>query len=64
MFTNVINSLPPEDVMSIHVDPLDFDGEFAYLLGSSCSMVPMATDTLCVREGEIIMHSIAVVFGS
>jgi ketosteroid isomerase-like protein len=64
IFTNSINNLPADVLANLQVDRLDIDGEFVYLLWSSGSVIQSATDTLCVRDGKIIMQSMFAVFGS
>lgn len=56
-FTNVVNGLPAEALANIQVDQLEIEGEFVFLLWSSGTMVPRAADTLCIRDGKIVMQS-------
>lgn len=56
-FTNVVNGLPADVLANIQVDQLDIEGEFIFLLWSSGTMVPRAADTLCIRNGKIVMQS-------
>ncbi len=56
-FTNVVNGVPAEVLANIQVDQLEIEGEFAFLLWSSGTMVPRAADTLCIRNGKIVMQS-------
>jgi ketosteroid isomerase-like protein len=64
LFTNVFNGLPPEVPRNLQVDRLDIDGEFVFILWSSGPVVQSATDTLCIRDGKIVMQSMFAVFGS
>jgi uncharacterized protein (TIGR02246 family) len=56
-FTNVVNGMPAEVLTNIRVDQLEIEGEFVFLLWSSGTMVPRAADTLCIRNGKIVMQS-------
>jgi uncharacterized protein (TIGR02246 family) len=56
-FTNLVNGLPPEVMTEIQVDQLEIEGEFVFLLWSSGTLVPRAGDTLCIRNGKIVMQS-------
>ena len=56
-FTNVVNGAPAELLPNIQVDQLEIEGEFVFLLWSSGTMVPHAADTLCIRNGKIVMPS-------
>jgi uncharacterized protein (TIGR02246 family) len=56
-FTNVVNEAPAELLTNIQVDQLEIEGEFVFLLWSSGTMVPRAADTLCIRNGKIVMQS-------
>lgn len=64
LFTNILNGLPPEVLQNLQVERLDVEGEFVYILWSSAPVIKTATDTLCVRNGKIIMQSMFAVFGS
>ncbi len=56
-FTNVVNDAPAELLTNLQVDQLELEGEFVFLLWSSGTMVPRAADTLCIRNGKIVMQS-------
>lgn len=56
-FTNVVDGLPAEVLSELQVDHLQIEGEFVYMVWSSGAIIPRAMDTLCVRNGKIIMHS-------
>ncbi|HVU13157.1 MAG TPA: nuclear transport factor 2 family protein [Phototrophicaceae bacterium] len=56
-FTNAVNGLPAEVLTNIQVDQLEIEGEFVFLLWSSGTSVPRAADTLCIRNGKIVMQS-------
>ncbi len=56
-FTNAVNGVPAEVLTNIQVDQLEIEGEFVFLLWSSGTMVPRAADTLCIRNGKIVMQS-------
>jgi ketosteroid isomerase-like protein len=56
-FTNVVNMTPAELAANLQADQLNIEGEFVFFLWSSGVMVPHASDTLCIRNGKIIMQS-------
>jgi ketosteroid isomerase-like protein len=56
-FTNVVNGAPAELLTNLQDDLLYVEGEFVFFMWSSGSMVPHASDTLCIRDGKIILQT-------
>ena len=56
-FTDVVNGAPAELLTNLQADQLNIEGEFVFLLWSSGDMVPHASDTLCIRNGKIVMQT-------
>lgn len=56
-FINIVEEIPAEILSNIQTDQLEIEGEFVFLLWSSGTAVPRAADTLCIRDGKIVMQS-------
>ena len=59
-FTNFVGLLIPEVLAKFKMVRQDVEGEIAYIAWTVGDMVPMATDTFVVRDGKIMVQTMAV----
>ena len=59
-FTNFVSLLTPEVLAQFKMARQDVEGEIAYIVWTVGDMVPLATDTFVVRDGKIMVQTLAV----
>jgi ketosteroid isomerase-like protein len=55
-FSGVLGILNPEEFKSMKVIRQDVCGDYVYIIWSTPS-IPLGSDTLCIRDGKIVMQS-------
>ncbi len=58
-FTYVLTIFTPEVIATMKVARQDIHGEFAYILWSAGSTVPIGSDTFYISNGKIVTQSFA-----
>ena len=59
-FTGFVGLLTPEVLAKFKMVRQDVDGEVAYIAWTVGNIVPLGSDTLVVREGKIMVQTVAV----
>jgi hypothetical protein len=59
-FTNFVSLLTPEVLNSFNMARQDVEGEIAYIVWTVGDMIPLGTDTFIVRDGKIMVQTLAV----
>lgn len=55
-FAGAIELFTPEVIKNMKFIKQDIDGDYAYVVWSAPG-IPLGSDTICVREGKIVMQS-------
>ena len=56
-FSDFLGSIQPGFWEAFHISRQAVEGDTAFLVWSAKPFVTMATDTLCVRDGKIVVHT-------
>ena len=59
-FTGFVGLLTPEVLAKFKMVRQDMDGEIAYTIWTVGDMIPLGSDTFIVRDGKIIVQTLAV----
>ena len=63
-FNDFLTNSPPELLKAMALTRQDIHGEFLYIHWNAAPFIPFASDTFIIRNGKIMMQSIAMFGGS
>ncbi len=55
-FTQVLKTLKPEIIQNMKLIKQDIVGDYVYVVWSAPG-IPLGSDTICIRDGKIVMQS-------
>ena len=55
-FAGVMGLMTPEVIKNMKIIKQDINGDYVYLVWSAPG-IPLGSDTICIREGKVVMQS-------